>query len=255
VQTHFEALLKRRLEQEIANHPPLFPWEKGLQDYPDVLNPESGFASVWLDHLKNLEVPGDLPEEVLTELLNQCQRVAEQTRQIGRRLVSAVESLFPDQIQTLDYVAGLISRPAYRSAQAQVLERLDYTTASAQQQMALAMIAAQSIFETLSLTVSTTVPADSRTWLTANGSLTVLANYLSDGRLTVRADLPQAGTVALAGGAYTLSAERSTPGDLVLQLESPQVNTPYTLSVSLAEEATTPLRFQLMVVTNEDAGF
>ncbi len=247
MQTHFEALLKRCLEQEIAHRPPLFPWEKGLQDYPDVLNPESGFASIWLDHLKNLEVPGDLPEEVLSELLSQCQRVAEQTLQIGRRLVNAVEPLFPDQLQTLDYVASLVSRPAYRSAQAQTLERLDYSAASNQQQVALAMLAAQSLFDALSLTVSVATPTDTRTWQTANGYLTVTATYLATNQLEVRVNLPQAGSVVLTDNGHTISAERSTPGDLPLSLEAPPRQTPYTLAVTLTEDTTMPLQFQIMV--------
>jgi hypothetical protein len=247
VQTHFEALLKRRLTQEIAQHPPLFPWEKGVQDYPDGLNSEAGAASVWLDHLKNLQVPDDLPEEVLAELLNQCQRVAEQTLQIGRRLVSAVESLFPDQSQTLDYIAGLVSRPAYRSTQAQTLERVDYRTASPQQQVALVMLAAQNIFEALSLTVSATTPVTTRTWLTMAGPLTITATYLNARQLEVRAHLPQAGTLVLTGAGQEMGADRSTAGDLILPLEEPQAQTPYSLEVSLGEHPTAPLCFQILV--------
>jgi hypothetical protein len=116
VQNHFEALLKRRLQEEIQNRPPLFPWEKDYQSYPDILNSEPSLASIWLDHLKQLEVPCQLPDDVLATLLKQCQQIAQHTRQTGRRLVEAVEVLFPNQPQQLDHIAGLVARPAYRSA-------------------------------------------------------------------------------------------------------------------------------------------
>ena len=55
-----------------------------------------------------------LPDDVLVEIFNQCQQVARQTWQTGRRLIEAVETLFPDQPQILEHIAGLVSRPAYR---------------------------------------------------------------------------------------------------------------------------------------------
>ena len=146
MQTHFEALLKHRLRQEIEPRPPLFPWEKTIQDYPDTLGQEASTPSLWLEHLQNLDVPVALPDDVLVEIFNQCQQVARQTWQTGRRLIEAVETLFPDQPQILEHIAGLVSRPAYRSSQPQTLDGLHYDTASPQQQVALSMMAAQSIF-------------------------------------------------------------------------------------------------------------
>lgn len=243
VETHFEAVLKRRLKQEIAQRPPLFPWERELQDYPDVLNPDLGLATVWLNHLRSLPVPTELPEDVLTELLNQCQRVAARTTQTGRRLVLAVESLFPDQPQLLDTIALAVARPAYRSGALASLA-VDYNTASAQQQMALAMLAAHHIFESLSLTLSATEPSATQTWLTVAGPLIVTATY-DTRQINLQVDLPQAGAMALSGPGESLHCDRATPGQLMASLEYPQPSAPYTLEISLGEESAVPLRFQL----------
>ncbi|TVQ09819.1 MAG: hypothetical protein EA368_08715 [Leptolyngbya sp. DLM2.Bin27] len=248
VQPHFEALLKRRLRQEISHRPPLFPWEQGLQDYPDNLN--TGAVSIWLDHLRTLSVPSSVPEEVLADLFNQCQQRVHDISQTGRRLVAAVESLFPDQPQTLEYVAGLVARPAYRSAQAQTLNQLDYATASPQQQVALAMLVAQGIFEALSLTVSAASPTQTQTWLTATGDLTVQATYRSAGpepQLEVRALLPTGGRLLLNSPGETLGSERSTSGELVLQMAA-EPGTAYRLEVGLGQAQAAPLSFQILVV-------
>ncbi|QQE64978.1 hypothetical protein GFS31_16630 [Leptolyngbya sp. BL0902] len=246
VQTQFEALLKRRLSQDIAQHPPLFPWEQALQDYPDHLRSEADLTTLWLDHLRTLEVPANFPEEVLTELFGHCQRVARQTAQLGRQLVEAVEDLFPNQPQTLVYVAGLVARPNARSATTEAISSLDYTTASTQQQIALTMLAARSIFEALSLVVSPLTPSLTRTWTTTDGPLSVTASRLTDTLLEIRAELPAAGAVTLTGLSDTLHADRSSPGDLILQLTHPHPQTPYVLEVSLGQEMS-PLRFQIVV--------
>lgn len=246
VYTHFEALVKRRLSQEIAQHPPLFPWEQGLQDYPDQLRSDADIASIWLNHLRTLDIPTDFPEEVLVDLFGQCQRVARHTRQLGRQLVEAVEALFPDQPQTLVYVAGLVARPSTRSAATDLVASVNYETASPQQQIALTMLAARSIFEALSLVVSPLTPSVVRTWMTARGPLTITVARLNESLLEVRTEIPEPGAMVLTGLTDTLHSQRSTPGSLVLQLAYPQPQTAYTLEVSLGSEPT-PLRFQVMV--------
>jgi hypothetical protein len=251
VQTHFESLIKRRLKQEIAQHPPLFPWEKGLHDYPDTLNSDS--SSVWLDHLRSLEVPAGIPDDILAELLNQCQRVAQVTQQTGRRLVQAVEALFPDQTQTLEAIAGLVARPAYRS-QAQTLQTIDYESASPQKQIALSMLAAQSIFAALSLTVSAAAPTAQQEWMTPAGMLRVQATYRPgpSPQLRITAVLPTAGHLALGADAAGLRSQRDTAGEVVAHLDSPQLNYPYGLTIALADQAISPLSF-VVTVGDEEA--
>ncbi len=249
VQTHFEALLKRRLRQEIESRPPLFPWEKTLQDYPDVLSNEAGLNTLWLDHLRDLEVPSSLPEDVLAELFNQCQRAAYHTQQAGLRLVEAVEALFPDQPQTLENIAGLVTRPAYRSSQAQTLDRLDYETASPHQQIALSMMAAQSIFEALTLKLSSTAPTTQKQWLTAVGTLTVDASYQANRtpQLEVKANLPDVGALCFTVGDEVIETHRNGPGELVVHLDAPPVNQVATLDISLGEGTACPIQFQVLV--------
>jgi hypothetical protein len=247
VQPHFEVLLKRRLRQEIAHRPPLFPWEKALQEYPDSLQP-AGVPSLWLDHLKNLSVPSTMPEEMLAELLNQCQRVAREVQQTGKRLVAAVETLFPDQPQSLEHIAGLVARPAYRSAHTDTLAQIDYAAASPQQQIAVAMLVAQGIFEALAMTVSAAQPSQEKSWLTSAGLLTVQATYgaVTTPYLEVLALVPDAGSLRLSSPTETLSSERSTPGELVLRLAAP-ADAVHRLEVSLGSDQVAPLSFQISV--------
>jgi len=248
VQTHFEALLKRRLRQEIEPRPPLFPWEKTLQDYPDTLSNEAGAMSLWLDHLQNLDIPSSLPDDVLSELFNQCQRTVQRTWQSGLRLIQAVETLFPDQPQTLEYIAGMVSRPAYRSSQVQTLETIDYDTASPQQQIALSMMAAQSIFEALTLTVSPANPTVKQQWLTASGLLEIVATYLpaAPSQIEIKAILPEAGGLTLTTAQEVIESHRSSPGEVVVHLHRPGLGQPHFLNISLGPEAV-PLQFQIMV--------
>jgi len=249
VQTHFEALLKHRLRQEIEPRPLLFPWEKTIQDYPDTLGQEASTPSLWLEHLQNLDVPVALPDDVLVEIFNQCQQVARQTWQTGRRLIEAVETLFPDQPQILEHIAGLVSRPAYRSSQPQTLDGLHYDTASPQQQVALSMMAAQSIFDAISLKVSATTPTEQKQWLTRAGTLSVSASYTSGEQalLEIKAQLPQAGALVLTAAEQTIETSRSGPGELVVHLSQPQAQQSYPLDIALGDEDSCPLQFQVTV--------
>lgn len=251
VQTHYEALLKRRLKQEIAHRPPLFPWEKGVQHYPDVLNIGSSQPSIWLEHLKNLEIPANLSEELLGDLFNQCQQIAQQSLQVGRRLVSAVEHLFPSQPQHLDYIAGLVASPAYRSPQALALGKVDYSTATTQQQIALSMLTAKSIFDTLTLELSTAKPMANRIWPIDSGTLRVDATYHQangGSRLEVRAALPEAGEIRLVQAGQTVKTERSNPGELSLGLDHPQLHHPCRLEIRLSQDPADSLQFQIVVL-------
>jgi hypothetical protein len=249
VQNHFEALLKRRLKEEIQNRPPLFPWERGYQSYPDTLGSEPGMHSIWLDHLKNLDVPNQLPDDVLATLLCQCQRVAQQTLKKGRQLVNAVEVLFPEQPQLLDQVAHLVSRPAYRSASAETVQDLDYQSAAPPQQVALSMLAAKTIFEALSLPLSATEPEINRQWLTPEGTLVVQGIYCQEPtpQIEVKVTLPAAGTVSFGTEADTVNSHRAAAGDLQVSLSYPQPGVSYPLDVALADYPSSPLQFTVFV--------
>ncbi len=48
VQDRFQAVLKHRLQIQSPNHPPLFPWETQLIDYPDFVDEPSNDARSYL---------------------------------------------------------------------------------------------------------------------------------------------------------------------------------------------------------------
>ncbi|MBD0335129.1 MAG: PatU [Cyanobacteria bacterium Co-bin13] len=243
VQDRFQALIKRRLRLEIERRPPRFPWEQGIQDYPEWLMGEAPMAPVWIEQLRQLKLPTLLPDEVLVTLLEHCQDLAQQPLKSGVRLIKAVEVLFPGQPQTLENMARLVLTPAYRSGRTTEPVTLDYESANTQQQVALAMLAAQEIFQSLTLTVSAQEPTVQRQWLTPMGPLTLTATYQAQetDRIQVRAVLPQAGYLHLED----VRAERDQPGELVAVLEAPQANQSYPVTVGLLESQS-PLQFTLI---------
>lgn len=250
VQTHYETLLKRRLKQDIAHRPPLFPWEKAVQEYPDVLNTGSSQPSIWLDHLKNLDIPANLSEDLLIDLFSRCQQIGQQGLQVGRRLVRVVEHLFPSQSQSLDYIAGLVASPAYRSPQALALEPLDYARATPQQQIALSMLTAKNIFETLTLELSAAKPTANRLWLIDSGAVMVAATYRptrDQTRLEIQVTLPEAGQVSLEQNLQVVTAERSHPGELYLAIDQVEGQLPCQLHIKLSRQVEDALGFQIVL--------
>ncbi|MBD0267506.1 MAG: PatU [Cyanobacteria bacterium Co-bin8] len=242
VQDRFQALIKRRLRLEIERRPPRFPWEQGIQDYPEWLMGEAPAAPVWIEQLRQLKLPTLLPDEVLVTLLQHCQDLARQPLKSGVRLVKAVEALFPGQPQTLENMARLVLTPAYRSGRTPEPLTLDYESANTQQQVALAMLAAQEIFQSLTLTLSALEPSVQRQWVTPVGLLTLTATYQAEGsRIQVQAVLPQAGYLHLEG----VRAEKDQPGELVAMLEAPQAEQTYSVTVGLLESQS-PLQFTLI---------
>jgi hypothetical protein len=240
VQDRFQALIKRRLRLEIERRPPRFPWEQNVQDYPEWLTGDAPAAPVWIEQLRQLKLTALLPEAVLTALLENCQELAQQPLKSGVRLVKAVEALFPGQPQTLENVARLVLTPAYRSGRTTEALNLDYEQANTQQQVALAMLAAQEIFQSLTLPLSADEPTVERQWLTPVGAIALTATYQA-GRIQVQVVLPQAGYLELDD----LRSEKSQPGELVAILDAPQAHQPYGLTVGLLGYES-PLQFSLI---------
>ena len=70
VQERFQAVLKRRLQLQIQNHPPLFPWESQLIDYPEYADEPSVIlvpAWGWVAQQSKLNLPIALPESIVRE--------------------------------------------------------------------------------------------------------------------------------------------------------------------------------------------
>ncbi|MBW4689768.1 MAG: PatU [Komarekiella atlantica HA4396-MV6] len=252
VQERFQAVLKRRLQIQIQDHPPLFPWETQLTDYPDFVD-EPAIAPVptwgWMAQQSKLNLPLPLPERVFRQLLEQCQALVTSSVPLGAKLVQVVESFFPNESQTLNDIAGLVLRSTYRSVDA--LETMpniqsDYTDLLPRQQMALSLLAAKQLLENLTLPLSSTNPVVERQWLTSVGTLNIRVECQSLGNLTkllVQADLPTKGIMTLQGNGTLATSQSSSPESLSVELYCRQLSQTYTLEFEFPEIDQQPLLF------------
>ena len=106
MQERFQAVLKRRLQIQIENHPPLFPWESQLQEYPDCLDNKPSLKFI----PDKLSLPISIPENLFQVLLTECQQYLTSSLPLGSKLVKVVESIFPENYQELNDIAGLVLR-------------------------------------------------------------------------------------------------------------------------------------------------
>ncbi|MEA5624590.1 PatU [Nostoc sp. UHCC 0251] len=252
VQDRFQAVLKHRLQIQAQDHPPLFPWETQLIDYPDFVD-EPSMPLVptwgWMVQQSKLNLPRPLPERVFQQLLEQCQALVTSSVPLGAKLVQVVENFFPNESQALNDIAGLVLRSTYRSVN--TLETIpniqsDYSDLQPRQQMALSLLAAKQLLENLTLPLSTTSPVVERQWLTTVGNLNIRVEYQSVGKLTkllVQAELPVKGTLTLRTSGTLAIATSSTPGYLSVELACEQLNPTYTLEVEFPEIDQQPLLF------------
>ncbi|MEH2321629.1 PatU [Nostoc sp.] len=244
VQDRFQAVLKRRLQIQVQDHPPLFPWETQLIDYPDFVD-EPSMTLVptwgWMVQQSKLKLPTRLPERVFQQLLEQCQALVTSSVPLGAKLVQVVENFFPNESQALNDIAGLVLRSTYRSVN--TLETMptiqsDYSDLQPRQQMALSLLAAKQLLENLTLPLSTTSPVVERQWLTSVGTLNIRVEYQSLSKLTrllIQAELPVKGTLTLRGSGTLAMATSSSPGYLSVELGCEQLNPTYTLEVEFPE--------------------
>lgn len=255
VQERFQAVLKRRLQLQIQNHPPLFPWETQLTDYPDYVDkPSVELVPVWgwTAQQYKLNLPILLPERVFQQLLEKCQSLVMSSLPLGAKLVQAVETLFPADPQAINDLAGLVLRTPYRSVDA--LETMpnmesNYSELQQRQQMALSLLAAKQLLENLTLPVSVTNPVIERQWLTSAGVLTLKVEYQFHSQVTklrVQSELPIKGIMKLRGNASVAMAESSSPGCLSVELHNIQPNQTYTIEVELNEIDHRPLLFVIV---------
>ncbi|WP_017319265.1 hypothetical protein [Mastigocladopsis repens] len=255
VQERFQAVLKRRLQSQIQNHPPLFPWESQLTEYPEwVDNSSMELVPVWgwTAQQSKLNLPIPLPERVFQQLLEKCQALIATSVPLGAKLVQAVESLFPDDSQTLNDLAGMVLRTPYRSVDAlETMPNLesDYSDLQPRQQMALSLLAAKQLLDDLTLPISITNSVVEKQWLTRVGVLTLKVEYQTQNqvaKLRVQTELPSKAIVKLQGDASQAIAESSSPGCLSVELHDTQLNQTYTLEVELKEIDQRPLLFVIV---------
>ncbi|WP_088242237.1 PatU [Calothrix rhizosoleniae] len=243
VQERFQAVLKRRLQIQVENHPPLFPWESQLQEYPDCVdNPSLNIVPAWgwTAQQYKLNLPTSIPEKVFQELLAKCQGLLASSLPLGAKLVQAVESLFPDNSQDLNNLAGLVLRStSSRSPESLTMianGESDYSQLQPRQQMALSLLAAKQLLENLKLNVSATNPVVQRQWLTSVGELSVQVELQFQGqqtKLVVQTELPAKGLVKLQGPDAHAMAQSDNPGLLSMELSCTQNKQDYTLAIEI----------------------
>lgn len=259
VQDRFHALLKRRLRDEIERNPPLFPWESDLCDYePEVLDWEPAQlvpVSIWLKQIQE-RLPVPMSDQLLADLFSRCQDVVHGSLQQGAKLVQAVETLFPGQEQTLNYLARLVLTPSFRDGSDKL--QTDgfpnhYNVATTEQQMALSLIAVSEILESLTLHVSATSSNATRQWATSTGDIQVSVQYQDQhqeqqlSRLRVESLIPCPGHLTLQGMAGETMTHRDDAGCMSLELFDVEPNQTYRLTVQLADGAKSPLVFSIQV--------
>ena len=244
IHDRFYALLKRRLQAEIQNNPPLFPWETEILDYADV--------GVWATQLQRLKLPVALPDLVLAELFQGCQQVIQNVHQQGLQLIQAVEALFPNEGDRLNDFAGQVLLGASRDDDRTRTWLLgseipqSYEQAHGSQQMLLALMAAQELLSQATLVLSPHEPRVLRQWQTALGPLEVTATQTEplpgQIRLDIWADLPGAGQVTLQTGDTMTTVKRDSAGTLSLVIPAAQMAQVYPLDINI-QEADQPLKF------------
>ncbi|HBB33550.1 MAG TPA: hypothetical protein DDZ80_24295 [Cyanobacteria bacterium UBA8803] len=260
VQNRFEALLKRKLQVEIELHPPLFPWETEICDY------ESDFADdpvdswvppvrLWMPQLANLALPVALPENVLAPLLNACSEIVYSRHQLGRKMVNAVENLFPGQSQLLNNQAQMVLLSAGSGRDPEQLQSLlrqlpspPYEEANQEQQMILALLAAKEIISTLTVPISPKEPPVEREWQTTVGVVTVKVEYQMQqevSQLRVIGRLPRGGSMTLRTPQASAVSERTYPGYLSVESFDLQPNQTYPLEIRFQDAEQAPLVFAI----------
>ena len=253
VQNRFQAILKRRLKSEIERRPPLFPWETDLSDYePDLSDARAGSlvppVRLWMPQLFNLTLPVTLPENVLAQLLDACSEAVYSRRQLGAKLVHAVENLFPDQFGALNQLAGMVLLYPSRSGERLQVSAGSYDCASTEQKMTLALLAAKEIISALTVPISPTQTPVERQWQTTAGIVSVQAEYqMQDGvfKLRVMARLPRGGSLTLRTPQASASTQRTYPGYLSVESFDLQPNQTYLLEIRFHDSEQTPLIFSI----------
>ena len=255
VQTRFQALLKRRIQAEIAVKPPLFPWETEISDYEpeyadDLVHQTIPSPWSWVPQLANFQFLIPMPEQVLNQLLEACSQVMAQSRPQPAKMVEAVSSLFPNQNQLLNDLALAFPAGSYRGEATTIpAHKLPqaYETASSQQQMVLSLLAAQKIIDNLTLNLSPRENFLERQWETEAGVVALQAEYQAGQTVKLKVKLPKGGKVHLETPQASSQAQRTYPGYVSVELFDCQPGQTYPVEISLADMEQKPLTFALVI--------
>ncbi len=262
VQDRFYSLLRRRLRDEVARKPPLFPWETEVleyeSEYSDLLAPELVPTTVWAAQLPTFNLPVPMPDGLMNRLFDQCQQLIRSSLREGEKLVQVVESLFPGHAPALNELAGyVLASPARSGGAAAAVRSLPtqdagfpshYSAATAPQQMVLSLVAAREILNSLTLVVTANQPKVERQWHTTAGVLRLQAAWVETGCVRVRCVLPCAGQIQSKGNDVEAVAQRPNPGALSIELIDLVPEQIYPLEVHLTLPGMPVLTFAVQVV-------
>ncbi len=256
VQERFQAILKRRLQDQIAKNPPLFPWETQSVEYPDCVEEQSlRLVPVWgwNVHQSKLNLPIPLPEQVFWQLLEKCQGLLTSSVPLGAKLVQVVESMFPTDTQAINDLAGLVLRSSYRSADTLAATadiESDYFDLLPRQQMALSLMAAKQLLENLTLPISSTHPLLERQWLTSVGTLCIRVELWTLGKftkLTVQGELPTPGILQLQGNNTQEFVKSETSEIPFIELQIDRNQPTYSLAIEFPKLDQQPLLLAIQI--------
>ncbi|WP_079678707.1 hypothetical protein [Planktothrix sp. PCC 11201] len=253
VKNRFETVLREKLRARIEMNPPLFPWEPIgtdlLNEYPDVFREEQVPAThLWMAHRQQLRWSMPLPDQVFAQLLAPVFTLLKSGLQEGAKLVQAVETLFPNESQPLNELAGLVIRGSLRGSLDLRESQPRYETATLEQQMVLLLLATQELLHTLTLNCHLNQSTVHQEWLTTLGPFTVDVDYVeteSGTILKIWGRLPDGGRLQLLGNDRSVTKKRNSPGCLPLELINPEPNQIYQLHVLLDSEEQNPLCFAI----------
>lgn len=251
LQDRFQALVKRRLQKELQDNPPLFPWETEISDADAELSPHQ----LWTTQVQNLRLPVPIPVDIFAQLLDRCQTVVQSSIASPIKLVRAVEALFPGQSQMLHQFASVVLSSASSGNPDQIVSPVEanfpssYEAATPTEQMVLLLIAARQIIGSLTLTLSPSQPIVAREWLTAVGELAIQAEYQVEKRLfaglRVQGRFPCGGSLKLQVGQAMAHASRPDSGQLSVELSDLELNQTYPLEVLFPPLDSNPLIFAI----------
>jgi len=269
VQKRFQSILKQRIQAEMDDRLPLFPWETSISDY-ELEEPAPLFSQAlnlsalqqWMPQLNTLSVRQQLPESVLAQILRGCFAVISTPRQLGVKIVKAVGELFPEEGQALNDVAGLVLTGGFRDSIGEMgvtapPQLIDYATATPDQQMALSLMAAKQIIDNLTLSVSTSNPQLRRQWQTIYGNVDLQLSYHpcqdvskrgANPSLRLQVWLPKGGRMTIDNPHGSVVTERAYPGYLSAELFDLQPSQLYPLEIRLLEGEQTPLSFAISIL-------
>ncbi|MEO0968428.1 MAG: PatU [Cyanobacteria bacterium J06639_18] len=257
VQERFQAVLKRRLKNQIQSRPPLFPWESSITDYPEYIDNAANAlvpCGSWVLKQSKLNLPIALPENIFSILAERCQTLVASSLPLGTKLVQAVENLFPEEPQALNDLAGLVLRTPYRSVDTlEVVPNLEnnYSDLQQSQKMALSLLAAKELLENMTLKVSTTHPTVEREWETTAGLVNIRVEYKSqaeDTKLCIEYHLPAPSTLKLVSSDFEEVVHSVTSGCLSIDLKQHQLDDFYTLELDCPEFDQKPLFIAILTI-------